>query len=135
MANIERLQLLVNALASEEYIQGTCALRRDGTAWCCLGVATDLFHKHTGQGEWKSGFAYYTFAVGSIEVSAYMPRQVQEWFGVEDRGPALKLTKPIIPGKDDLSLLNDASTSFEPVIQQLCIEFPELRNPLTQEPK
>lgn len=81
---LRRRQLLTAALRSGDYAQSTCFLNRvesvEGipAGFCCLGVATDIFHKETGQGKWSDDGI---FLHGEERAASILPVAVQNWFG------------------------------------------------------
>jgi hypothetical protein len=91
MANLENVLLWVEGLESGEYPQTSGALAKylDGTftakAFCCLGVACEVAHKH--------GVAMQTQRNGALvsydgAISA-MPSAVLRWLDIEDGNPDL----------------------------------------------
>jgi hypothetical protein len=112
--NAARIGLLVQALLSGEYTQGTGALRRTkweptaegeqgaGTNDCCLGVGCDVYLAATGVGEWrkKDEDGLYEFVAlpvpegfeapgasadsETFKSGAVMPAVVRDWFGLPD---------------------------------------------------
>lgn len=88
----DRVKKLVDALRSGEYEQAQSQLRRmyaNHDAYCCLGVACDIFAKETGEGKWGDFGAHdedgelfiaqkdsYPFTSESS-----MPEPVRKWFG------------------------------------------------------
>lgn len=92
--NKERVQLLVDALRSGEYVQGRSMLRTLDDTYCCLGVACDVARLNGVSIEWektRSGCdcgdcpeSSWTFD-GSGEA---LRRRVAEWYGfhIKDNG-------------------------------------------------
>ena len=70
------LQLLIDALRSGAYDQKFYAMRRDG-GFCILGVACEVYRKHTGKGSWI-GEDFYSEGLDRPDIS-YPPPVVQEW--------------------------------------------------------
>lgn len=102
-----RIQMLVDALRSGKYNQGTRALRNE-YGYCCLGVACELYRKTTRHGKWEKveGTSRYKFAVGNKEEEGYLLKNISRWFGFGgEQNPLLTLGKECINQK--ASLLND----------------------------
>lgn len=85
--------LWINALRSGDYTQTQGRLYRaeDTTAnedekskvgYCCLGVACDVYHKETGNGEWESPdyMGDCKFAVGDESSDTGLVKAVDSWF-------------------------------------------------------
>lgn len=68
----EARRLWVEALRSGEYEQGRTWLR-ENDRYCCLGVACELYRKHTGIGRWESN----CFDSGSGAKSQYVSDEVK----------------------------------------------------------
>lgn len=105
----DNAKLLIKTLRSGQYRQ-TKGCLRDGNGYCCLGVATDLFHKQTGRGEWKDEGDTFAFYVDGRREGGVLPEPVQKWFGfksstgavvdpVAGTAPALHL-----PSKNDIGV-------------------------------
>jgi hypothetical protein len=83
--NKENMRKLVTALRSGEYKQ--CRSRiRIGDSYCCLGVATDLYHKER-EGEWIPCpvDAYGRGEMASTlrpRMNSIMPDRVSAWLGL-----------------------------------------------------
>lgn len=78
------------ALRSGEYRQGTYQLRRkvdeDSTVFCCLGVLCEISpHEYEGRDQW-------------------LPRDVQQWAGLDKNSPRLLLPDS---GRVSIDVLND----------------------------
>lgn len=106
--NPEIKKLWIEALESGDYKHGTGSLRNDANEFCCLGVLCNLHAQ-----------AHPEFAVTQtantvyLEQSYYLPKEVRQWAGLpESFGP----TGFCENTNRSLSALNDASTSFAPVI-------------------
>jgi hypothetical protein len=93
----ERKELWTTALRSGDYEQGQEALRvsgreEDGSAdaYCCLGVACEVYRKETGEGGWhRDDSGFWMFRSGELDDYGYydqswssLPRKVAEWYGV-----------------------------------------------------
>ena len=97
----EARTLWVKALRSGEYKQTRGQLRQ-GDAYCCLGVACDLYGKHVLKEDawklyeadsckhYKEGILSYTF----LGQGGALPRQVVKWPGLDEkRGTYAELKK------------------------------------------
>lgn len=94
MANKERIKKWVDALRSGKYKQARGALRENvgegEYTYCCLGVATDIYEKETGNEiEWKN--------------KEYLPLEVMDWYGLEANNPELTVDSYDYPASE----LND----------------------------
>lgn len=83
----KRIQLLIDALLSNEYQQATGALRTD-EGWCCLGVGCDVYLKHAGDevAEWNGDTFFARAEVPDWDgeqdsQTTEMPAAVRDWFG------------------------------------------------------
>jgi hypothetical protein len=96
--------LLIAALRSGEYKQGMNCLR-EGGAFCCLGVASDLYAKAHPGAEWKPDG---TFSDGERVATIYLTTAVRLWLG---------WYSPQGSFKSGLSLANenDRGASFEAI--------------------
>lgn len=92
--NKRNMMLLVWALESGRYGQGSEKLRPANDKFCCLGVACDI----SGLGEWENvqygGWRYLVRGTlpDDIDIQVgdfYLPTSVQEWLGVNDQNPAV----------------------------------------------
>jgi hypothetical protein len=140
----------IAALESGEFQHATGALCRpinynpDGTAtlgYCCLGVATELFRRATGRGEWLwenlSDDTHMVFVIDGKENAVNLEPEVAAWLGLaevfETQGAALNPMREIdIYGyvapndhsKQAIARVNDRSTEgFKPVIAELRRRF------------
>lgn len=123
-----RIRLWIAALLSGRYQQAQGALR-NGDAFCCLGVACDVYRVETGQGEWlepvrRNGDRGSPFRTGSTRDAledAAMPRPVAGWFlgDPDEYDPLVEIAEEgesrILP----LSELNDAGTTFTEIARYL----------------
>ena len=75
--NKERVQLLIDALKSGEYKQGTGCLKK-GDRFCCLGVACDLYAKENGLA-WHVDPKQPSDSI--LDERRRLPDKVKEWFG------------------------------------------------------
>ena len=111
MARLDDARLAwIEALESEEYVQGHGALRAYGGTYCCLGVACDLSMRIEGEGEWyDSGEDDSLDFLGG---RAFLPDQVQKWLGWEgNRGD--------LSNGDCLSGCNDGGDDFSRIAQRI----------------
>jgi hypothetical protein len=102
-----RVRKLVEALRSGEFLQSYGRLRRPpwppseegveeekGWRYCCLGVGCELYRRETQKADWATQTDYSTsdnpvlYGV-FLEESAYLPREVQKWYGFESGDPNL----------------------------------------------
>jgi hypothetical protein len=77
-----RLQVLIDALESNEYQQTIGALRK-GDHFCVAGVACDVYYRATGDGDWGATIAdgIYSFKTKHSRANFVdMPPEVQEYF-------------------------------------------------------
>jgi hypothetical protein len=119
-SNLERMQLLVDALESGEYEQTTSVLRRD-TAFCCLGVACDI----SGIGQWvQNGGEEFTYRCATDFSMSVLPMDVVDWLGLE-RSEYVSAEE--LPIDDELSAItmNDTGESFAEIAQKLRVTYLE----------
>lgn len=84
-----------DALESGEY-QQTQQQLRDGrkNAFCCLGVACEVYRKETGVGRWS---ADGVFRIGTDDgYDLGLPPTVAEWFGLEGRSLGSNELSPLL---------------------------------------
>lgn len=103
----------VEALESERY-QQTQSQLRCGDAFCCLGVACDLYDKAGGAGHWSTcadpNIFVFTAEDGADDEESYtLPDPVADWLGIERK----QTFKACLP--EALALLNDAGFSFKEI--------------------
>ncbi len=109
-----RRKLLVEALRSGEYKQGTGRLSRDQNGvrqYCCLGVACMVYQKHVGDLKIDTDGPVHSY---DTDVHG-LPEKVQEWYGFDTRCGRLKETARIAYGYNSLLLLNDSGYSFREI--------------------
>jgi hypothetical protein len=107
----------VAALRSGEFSQGSGRLRWTGGAgtapddsMCCLGVACEVFRRHTGNGEWD---ANGIFRLDGVAVKSHPPGAVVKWLGLTtDTGYARADGTP-------LTDLNDDGVPFEEIADRI----------------
>lgn len=91
MINQERVQLLVDALRSGEYVQGynqLCSITpQRNKHYCCLGVACEVARKN-GLDMHVSEYADHLMFAGAVSV---LPQIVQDWYGFEEPSPRLAI--------------------------------------------
>jgi len=94
-----RRSMLTSALRSGEYRQAQHTLQVDG-AFCCLGVACDIYLKETGKGSWGDSKRYFYDGVGD-DSKTRLPAAVRDWYGFRtqygsfgdpDRGESRRLS-------------------------------------------
>ncbi len=107
MENKANVQLHVDALRGKKrregglkYRQTSGALRKDEN-FCCLGVASDLCRRETGEGEWDN---YNRFDGEKFTLTP----GVRKWLGTDCHNPSP-------PGRDVLANLNDNGLSFDEI--------------------
>lgn len=87
-------QKWIEALRRGDYTQGKYALKSKD-AFCCLGVACDVYMKETGLGAWDKHGA---FILENEEAAVTaLPKSVTDWYGLDSeigfyRTPEGKLT-------------------------------------------
>lgn len=84
----EPARLWVEALRSGQYRQGHSALRNDD-AYCCLGVACEVYRQITGAGDWEredSQTGRQAFRAGRSSSTVVLPKLVQRWLGLVTEG-------------------------------------------------
>lgn len=101
------------ALKSGAYVQATGALLDRG-AYCCLGVACELFRLSTGTGEWiREEF---------LGECAELPLEVQEWLQLDDDLGHFYCDED----RTSLADLNDAGKTFDDIAAIIESEPPGL---------
>lgn len=101
----------VEALESGEYPKGRHYLRRkEGNEFCCLGVLCDLHSKALGieweaKDEYSNGYWY-------LKNNGFLPVEVAKWAGMNPINYFENVQKK-------LTILNDSSETFEPVVKLL----------------
>lgn len=113
-----RIRAWVKALREGKYKQATDALRQ-GSRYCCLGVACDLYRKETGNGRWdRDAFVLH----GNAEL-AVLPPSVAAHLGVTVN-PRLKLVAAVRDPYNrkrtgDAATLNDDGASFDEIADMI----------------
>lgn len=102
MNQAEARKVWVEALRSGEYKQGKRALRT-GDAYCCLGVACDLYRKHENGPDWGQPFDDWTYDF--LGHGGDLPKRVRDWLGLR--------TPDGHHGLASLANLNDRGETFE----------------------
>jgi hypothetical protein len=126
MPNIERLQLLVNALCSGQYKQ-TQGQLRSGDSFCCLGVACEVYRETAQEGSW-GGNAFLT--PDGVTATGRLPRLVQMWYELSQQGDIwfwLKEGEPVDYGS--AISMNDKGYDFRAIAQKIVETFPGLTLP------
>ena len=107
-----------DALRSGKYKQGTMGLR-SGDAYCCLGVACELFRQTYGKGRWKeTANGDFYFSIGRERAGGFLPIRVRDALGLDDIG-----------GRYDdgsLAALNDRGATFAEIADIIESEPPGL---------
>lgn len=86
----ERQEDLISHLEDGSYLQGRSALKCDlgdgKVGHCCMGVATDLWHRATGRGKWVAtdDYGVYEFVLNDCAYSTLPPPEVVDYFGFRD---------------------------------------------------
>lgn len=93
--NKENMELLCKELETTEESQIRNRLRTVN-GFCCLGIATDLYRKSTGFGEWKKykdGTSSFIFEEGAMKnlADTSLPRRVTLWLGIRETDDVLSL--------------------------------------------
>lgn len=86
----EPQQKFIDALRSDEFEQGKGMLRTPDNKFCCLGVACEIYHRETGEGEWTrpdNGDWSFDFE------ESVMPYDVYKWLGLDSSNPNLGETR------------------------------------------
>jgi hypothetical protein len=119
----ERRQALITALRSGDYKQGRERLRNLDNEFCCLGVACDIYHKATGEGEWEneSGLRPTKFKVNTFGSRYELPDAVRIYYGFTTESGHFKFEgKP-----NSLANLNDSKKYNFSKIADIIEESPE----------
>ena len=118
-------QLWLDALESGEYEQTKEVLRRD-EGFCCLGVACDIYHEATGDGEWiRIDGGSYEFVAFDYTASAYLPDTVRKWLGLDhfsgrsEQGISAVNLEGNRINWDSLVHMNDGGQSFAAIAEAL----------------
>lgn len=89
--NKENMELLCKELETTNEAQATSFLRVDG-GYCCLGIATEVYRKTTGDGKWRSTSGRcHSFIYNDDEGipdlrDTQLPTNVGRWLGIGDKG-------------------------------------------------
>lgn len=108
----EHFRRWLAALRSGDYRQ-TKGCLFDDQGYCCLGVACDVFHQDTGQGEWELTDA---FILRGESQETYPPAEVMEYFGIATYSPTVLFSSS---AKKEVAALNDEGYSFEKIANLL----------------
>ena len=100
----------VTALRSGEYPQALGRLRSDD-AYCCLGVACELFRQMYGEGEWEddTDIGASHFSIGIAIEEGILPDRVRDALGLADSEGGYYDNGD---GISSLIKLNDDGTTF-----------------------
>lgn len=131
----------VAALEGDDYEQGRGALCRVNKdtgerTYCCLGVATDLYQKATGNALTEldryaadalpQSYVIFKSSKGSTNGGTLLP-EVQAWLGLRSEGGHFK--EPVsglgLPFTNSLAAENDKGTDFRG-IAQIIRDHPEM---------
>ena len=108
----------LDELRSGKYEQGTMELR-SGNAYCCLGVACELYRLSYGKGKWKENDSgSFLFSIGGERTGGLLPVRVKDALGLTD-----------INGHFDggnLARINDRGATFEEIADIIESEPPGL---------
>jgi hypothetical protein len=124
--NAERIAALVSALRSGEFQQGQHVLRQ-GDAYCCLGVASDLYRREVGGG-WQelgipgNGAMPFQDATGRREVSFLTP-DVVVWYGFDSNDVSLAGNPDGFGETPTAITLNDSGASFPDIADAFARTF------------
>lgn len=109
-----RIRKWVDALRSGEFRQGKLGLRIEN-AYCCLGVACEIYRRTTRKGKWENG----AFVVADDDWdSMVMPRTVADWFGT-NKNP--EVDRPHTRGS--VAGFNDGGADFPTIANAIEREF------------
>ena len=94
MVNKERIRLLLDALRSGKYLQGTGQLRFDDN-FCCLGVACDIYKENNpDRASWENHGYFRTRYDGDDDGSSMeLPSEVSSWYGFHTSDPRFYVEK------------------------------------------
>ncbi len=104
MPNVENIKKWVDALESNQYEQGTGALK-EGDKFCCLGVASDVYLKETQQEGWTQGITDKdVFSLDETQCDVDdLPLQVRGWLGLVESNPTLSIPSHLSISCGDLN--------------------------------
>lgn len=133
MVNRDRVQLLVDALESDEFEQCKGSLRllqSDGTyAYCCLGVATEVALRHGLSMEVADKYNLYAkeepSSVWNHSNGQMLADEVVEWYGFEGRTPELKGVVSYIDGVKRGHPAHQWNDSYDANFRQIADMFRE----------
>lgn len=112
----ERKQLWLAALEGGEYRQERGRLRRNN-AFCCLGVACDVYVKHAENPAltWDPYDNMSTDKGFPHSQGSVLPDEVAEWFGLDEDNPCGDFRE--VGRKESLASLNDDGLTFKQIAQ------------------
>jgi hypothetical protein len=125
MPNIERLQLLVDALCSGEYEQNMGSLRYNDK-FCCLGVACDVYRKPAQSAYWEDNV--FVTADGARALSS-MPTEVQEWYELSYSQGDIWFKYDGPAEYSSAMAMNDNDFDFLAIARKIVENFPGLTMP------
>jgi len=88
--------------------------KKDG-GMCCLGVLCEIYREEVG-GEWAG--SKWVNKLAFLGTMNFLPEEVQKWSGIK--------TPYGLYSKANLAALNDASSTFTPIIQAIEKHWKEL---------
>jgi hypothetical protein len=89
MANKERVRLVVDALRSGRYEQGTGFLQTRDGKFCCLGVSCEVAMANGCPVRLDHSTGYYCAVGGGDASDVYLPTVVRDWFGFDEPNPTI----------------------------------------------
>jgi len=116
-----RIKLLVDALRSGKYQQGRECLQRNDK-FCCLGVACDVYHLHTGEGRWipndqaggRKDFSAGMIAGYGLDIhGTALPHAVSRWFGFVGSNPGINGATAITYNDQMQASFDEIADAFE----------------------
>ena len=86
---------------------------REGEAFCCLGVACELYRRETGKGDWEVGNnGKWRFRINVCGRSVtYLPNAVVDWLGLASNSGYFKRAGVFV----SLASMNDDGKSFQTI--------------------
>lgn len=111
--NKEIKEKWLEALRSGEYKQARSTLRIYDN-YCCLGVLCNIYHKETGNGEWKALYEdVFRFYSPNDNERYTLTTDIINWAGLNEN---VNPRNPIVKYKEQeefLATLNDNGISFD----------------------
>jgi len=113
--NKENVRKWVDVLRSGEFPQGKGALLYGGR-YCCLGVATEIYRRETGVGDWtvddEDEPEIRIFRSPKEDEALSLPIEVADWLGLGDN------CNPTIDGRS-LAERNDNGATFAEIADMI----------------